>query len=146
MGPSVVRMVSGAIVGSGLTRGRKVRWAGGALGGRRPCETRLHFFEQFHNDADRRDYISMGAAVGFAAAFGAPVGGVLFALEEAMTSWNCPQMWRTLTATTIACYTIALSERYIAPAVFDPAVSCAFNSTDALSGGRKDVFDPGLLT
>ena len=47
----------GAIVGSGLTRGRKARWAGGALGG-----GRLRFFEQFHNDADRRDYISMGAA------------------------------------------------------------------------------------
>lgn len=52
----------------------------------------LHFFK---NDRDRRDLITCGAAAGMAAAFRAPVGGVLFAFEE-MASWCVLLIWYSL--------------------------------------------------
>ncbi len=68
---------AGAIVGGGFSQGKATSFA-----------MNLPFFTKFRNDADKRDFVVAGAAAGVTAAFGTPLGGVLFALEEALSHWS----------------------------------------------------------
>eukprot|EP00898_Chlorokybus_atmophyticus_P002860 jgi/Chlat1/3575/Chrsp234S03565 len=70
--------------------------------------TRPSFLFDFHKDEDQREFLSAGAAAGIAAAFGAPIGGVLFALEEAASFWSRKVMWRCLLCASSASFVLAL--------------------------------------
>ena len=63
---------------------------------------------KFRNDLERRDLISIGVATGFAAAFGAPVGGLLYSIEEMCSYISVALMWRTLAATAVGTLVISL--------------------------------------
>ena len=63
------------------------------------------------NDAKRREVLSASAAAGVAVAFGSPLGGVLFSLEE--VSYYFPP--KTLFRTFFCCIAAALSLKFLNP-------------------------------
>ena len=46
------------------------------------------------NEAKKREILSASAAAGVSVAFGAPIGGVLFSLEEVRRGWGRPERCR----------------------------------------------------
>ncbi len=62
-------------------------------------------FKRFRNMYDRRNFISAGAAAGVASAFKAPVGGLLFVLEEISSFWTHKLAWQTFFCCGVATFT-----------------------------------------
>ncbi|XP_054820083.1 chloride channel protein CLC-c-like isoform X1 [Prosopis cineraria] len=83
-------------------------------GGSRKYRLTWNWLRHFKNDRDRRDMITCGAAAGVAAAFRAPVGGVLFALEEAATWWRSALLWRTFFTTAVVAIVLRAGIEYCA--------------------------------
>ncbi|KZF21498.1 voltage-gated protein/chloride channel-like protein [Xylona heveae TC161] len=69
------------------------------------------FSKYNHNDGKRREVLSASAASGVAVAFGAPLGGVLFSLEE--VSYYFPP--KTLFRTFFCCIVAALFLKFLNP-------------------------------
>jgi len=62
----------------------------------------------FATDAERRDLVSIGASCGFAASFGAPIGGLLFILDDISSYFNRSLLLRMLVANAIGTFCLAV--------------------------------------
>jgi len=58
------------------------------------------------NEGRKRELLSSAAAAGVAVAFGAPIGGVLFSLEEVSIYYPAKAMWRSLFCSVVAAMTL----------------------------------------
>lgn len=71
----------------------------------------LEELSYFATDAERRDLVSIGASVGFAASFGAPIGGLLFILDDVSSYFERPLLLRMLVANAIGTLCLALKHK-----------------------------------
>ena len=69
------------------------------------------FAKYDNNDAKRREVLSAAAAAGVAVAFGAPLGGVLFSLEEVSYFFPAKTLFRTF----LCCICAALTLKFLNP-------------------------------
>ncbi|XP_053966274.1 H(+)/Cl(-) exchange transporter 7 [Anastrepha ludens] len=86
---------AGAVVAAGISQGKSTTFV-----------KDFRIFRDFRDDHEKRDFVLGGAAAGVAAAFGSPIGGMLFSLEEAASFWNQYLIWRTLVASIISSFTL----------------------------------------
>ncbi|KAI5073552.1 hypothetical protein GOP47_0011565 [Adiantum capillus-veneris] len=93
LGKEAPLLHSGACIASFLTQGGSKRF-----------KLTWKWLRILRHDRLRRDLITCGAAAGIAVAFRAPVGGVIFALEEMASWWRSALLWRVLFTT--ACVTV----------------------------------------
>ena len=98
MGPEGPMIHAGAILAGGISQAF-LRW---------PFRWAAPFMKPFRNDSSKRDAVSAGAAAGVASAFGAPIGGVLFSLEEASSYWSGSHTWRVMITCCFATFTMTL--------------------------------------
>lgn len=96
----------GATIAAGLSQGDT-----GALGFTTPrwITDGVVSFRRFRNDKDKRDFVTAGAACGVATAFGAPIGGLLFAYEEVASHWS-PAL---AVLTFFACMTALFTDKFL---------------------------------
>lgn len=76
----------GSIVGAAVSQGRSVAF--------KYFDTSWTKFQDLRNDRSKRDFITYGAAAGVASAFSAPIGGIMFTLEEGASFWSTSLTFR----------------------------------------------------
>ena len=107
---------AGAIIGALVSQGFTM-----SLG----YDTSWKRFQDLRNDLNKRDFVTYGAAAGISGAFRAPIGGILFALEEGASFWS--------TSVTLRAFMCAVVTQFTLSIIF---VEKATSSTDMFAFGE----------
>ncbi|KAL2530482.1 Chloride channel protein CLC-d [Forsythia ovata] len=102
------------------------------------------WLQVFRSERDRRDLVTCGCAAGVAAAFRAPVGGVLFALEEVTSWWRSQLMWRVFFTSAIVAVVVRTAMGWCKSGKCGHFGSGGFIIWD-ISGGQEDYSFQELL-
>lgn len=90
---------AGSIVGAAVSQGKTITFG---------FDTSWTKFQDLRNDRSKRDFVTFGAAAGVAAAFSAPIGGILFTLEEGASFWSTSLTFRAFFCAMITQLTFSL--------------------------------------
>jgi H+/Cl- antiporter ClcA len=76
----------------------------------------FRFNEYFRNDFEKRKLLAVGTAAGVSAAFGAPIGGTLFAYElsKPNTFWSFSLTWKVFFASSISTFVLSIFKQLYA--------------------------------
>ena len=90
---------AGSIIGAAVSQGNTISYG---------FDTSWNVFQDLRNDHTKRDYVTFGAAAGVAAAFRAPIGGILFTLEEGASFWSASVTFRAFMCAVVTQLTIGI--------------------------------------
>ena len=116
VGPEGPMIFLGASLGGLISQGTistkllKAKWLREGADSVLAATTSLWPFKRFRNRRDQRDFMTAGCACGVAAAFGSPVGGLLFCFEEVASFWNVSLGWQIFFACMTAVFARAFAE------------------------------------
>mmetsp|Transcript_85904 Transcript_85904/g.168043 ORF Transcript_85904/g.168043 Transcript_85904/m.168043 type:complete len:963 (-) Transcript_85904:51-2939(-) len=90
---------AGSVAGAAISQGKSMTFG---------FDTSWTKFQDLRNDRSKRDFVTFGGAAGVAAAFSAPIGGVLFTLEEGASFWSTSITFRAFFCAMITQLTLNL--------------------------------------
>lgn len=89
----------GSIIGAAVSQGNTITYG---------FDTSWNVFQDLRNDKTKRDFVTIGAAAGVAAAFRAPIGGILFTLEEGASFWSNATTFRAFVCAVFCQLTVSV--------------------------------------
>ena len=92
------------------------------------------------NKTLRHQFLTAAVAVGVTSTFGAPIGGVLFAIEVSTSQFTVSNLWKSFFASTVTVLIFKLVQRMGTTAVFTADASYFYNPRAALGINHEIPF------
>jgi len=118
---------AGSIIGAAVSQGNTITFG---------FDTSWSVFQDLRNDRSKRDFITFGAAAGIAAAFKAPIGGIIFALEEGASFWSSSLTFRAFFCALVTELTFTIIFNGFTITEGSNAGEFAFGAFDSFKGYR----------
>ena len=113
----------------------------GAIVGYASAYLPIGFTQYFRNDFEKRKLMAVGMAAGVSAAFGAPIGGSLFAYEisKPNTFWSFSLTWKVFFASTISTFTLSVFKQ-----LYEGVSPILVSNSDIIKLGSQSITPPTL--